>query len=460
MKRSAVITVLLAGLMLVGSMLGGCAASKRDQSFKEFAYGEDGPVVLSAAQHEQVADGYLRRDKPEMAFVHYNKAINLDPDGLGARVKKGDLLVAKGLDEQALAEYLEVLARDPDHALANSGAGAVYFRAGLHDEARTHLEKAVRLNPLLWKANSYLGILSDRAGDHDRAVECYSAALGTHQGEGAAEIYNNLGVVHIARGEYGLAVDAFRRALKAGAVSARTYNNLGLALVRLDRLDEALEAFKYAGGESRANNNLGYVLLTDDRPELAVPYFERAVELAPSYYVTAADNLNRARLAVRFRKSATARDNDGSTPNPLPSASFPDAGQTPDGPAATPAVAGPSSRGSVRAIAHVPGGKTGEAIQGMADDMERVKTYGLHVSSWRDHDSAFDHCAALRAQGYEPWINRVDLGEKGVWFRVLVGSYDSVGAAQAGRPAVLAALGLERAMVYERAVPAAGGEPL
>lgn len=448
MKRSIVIAIAL----LAGLVLGGCAASsKHDQSFKEFAYGEDGPVTLTPAQHEQVADGFLRRDKPEMAFMHYNTAIGLDPDNLSVRVKKGDLLVLKGLDEQALAEYLEVLARDGDHAVANGAAGAVYFRAGLYGEARTHLERAVRLDPTLWRASNYLGILCDRAGDHERAVEHYTAALAHGPASGSGEIYNNLGVVHIARKEYGLAVDAFRRALKDGDVSPRTYNNLGLALTRLDRLDEALESFKYAGGAFRANNNLGYVLLTDDQPEKAVPYFERAVELAPSYYVKAAENLNRARLAARFRKSARARNLNGSTPNPLPSASFPDAGQTPDGPAATPAVAGPSLRGAVRAIAHAPTG---------ADSGDAIKTYGLHVSSWKDHDHAFAQCATLREQGYEPWINRIDLGDKGVWFRVLVGSYGSVGAAQAGRPAILTALGLERATVYERKIPTAAGTDL
>jgi Flp pilus assembly protein TadD len=451
MGRNIIITVAL----LAGLVLGGCAtAPKTDQSFREFAYGEDGPVTLTAAQHEQVADGFLRRNKPEMAFVHYNQAINLDPDNLAVRVKKGDLLVLKGLDEQALAEYLEVLKRDENHAIANEAAGAVYFRAGLYVEAEYHLEKAVRLNPLLWKANNYLGILNDRAGNYDLAAQYFTTALELHHGNDSAEIYNNLGVVCIARKEYGQAVDAFRRALKNGAVSGRTYNNLGLALARMNRLDEALEAFKYAGGESRANNNLGYVLLTDDKPELAVPYFERAVELAPSYYVKAADNLNRARLAARFRKSAGAHHADGSTPNPLLRPSFPDAGQNPGGPAATPAVAGPPTPGDIQKISHAPSAGAGEG------DSILTKTYGLHVSSWRDHEWAFSHCAKLRAKGYETWINRVDLGEKGVWYRVLVGSYPTVDAACAARPEVLSSLALDRAPVFERAIPVAEGESL
>ncbi len=67
------IIAILAALML----LTGCAIkSQDDQSFDEFAYSEDGPVKLTSEQHEQVADGFLRRNNSEMAFMHYNKGIS------------------------------------------------------------------------------------------------------------------------------------------------------------------------------------------------------------------------------------------------------------------------------------------------------------------------------------------------------------------------------------------------
>ena len=132
--------VIIIAILLLGLALAGCAArGKQDQSFSEFAWDKESPVSLTAAQHEQVADGFLRRGKPEMAFIHFNKALEQEPENMDVRVKKGDLLVSKGLDEQALAEFLYVLKRQPDHAIANEAAGTVYFRAGLYDEARTHL---------------------------------------------------------------------------------------------------------------------------------------------------------------------------------------------------------------------------------------------------------------------------------------------------------------------------------
>jgi Flp pilus assembly protein TadD len=443
MKKLSVIAVaLLAGLVLSGCM----GKSYDDKTFDQLAYGEKSPVNLTSEQHEQVGDGYVRRNKPEMALVHFNKAIELDGNNLDARVKRGNLLVAQGLDEQALAEFNKVLEKNPDHAIANEAAGCVYFRAGLYDEAEAHLNRAVALNPMLWKAHNFLGIIHDRDRDYDQAAKEFSAALELHQGSGVDEIYNNLGVVHIARKQYAQAVETFRQALQAGGVSARTYNNLGLALARMGRLDEAFESFKYAGGEAKANNNLGYVLLTENHPARAVPYFEKAIELSPNYYVKAADNLKRARLAARFQEGATQLS--GSTPNPLLRQSFPDSKQNPGEPAASPASAGspPPSAKVVKAALEEPG-------SGDQTIISHEKTYGLHVSSWRDRKSAVEHCEKLKKQGFDTWINQVDLGDKGVWYRVLVGKFASVKEAQAERPDVLAILNLDSAPVFERAAP-------
>ncbi|BCS89627.1 SPOR domain-containing protein [Pseudodesulfovibrio sediminis] len=436
-------------ILIVGLAMIGCVPKSNDMTFNELAYGNGSTIDFTSAQHEQVGDGYMRRGQPEMAIMHYNKAIEKDEKNLDVRVKRGNLLISQHLDEQALAEFNKVLQINPDHAIANESIGGVYFRAGLFDEAEIYLTKAVKLNPMLWKAHNYLGILFDRQGKYALASEHFSTALELHQGNGTDEINNNLGVVHLAQKQYAQAVECFRRALKAGGVSARTYNNLGLALARMGRLDEALESFKYAGGEAKANNNLGYVLLSDNQPAKAVPYFEKALELSPSYYVKAADNLKRARLAARFQANSD-QELSGSTPNPLLRKSFPDTKQIPGEPAASPASAGsPSPSATVQNVALV---VPGAGVPNISE-----KSYGLHVSSLRDHKDAFDYCAVLRKQGFDTWINQVDLGTKGIWYRVLVGKFSTIKEAKAERPDVLDILNLGQAPVFERVNPKVEG---
>ncbi len=116
--------------------------------------------------------------------------------------------------------------------------------------------------------------------------------------------------------------------------------------------------------------------------------------------------------------------------------------QNPGGPAASPASAGPPS-GDFREISLAPG--SGDDIQ--------TPSFGIHVSSWRDYEQAFGHCERLQKQGFETWVNQVDLGSKGIWYRVLVGRFDSKAEAAKGRPDVLAVLGLDSAMVFERVMP-------
>ena len=78
----------------------------------------------------------------------------------------------------------------------------------------------------------------------------------------------------------------------------KLYNNLGLALGKLGRYPEALEAFTHGGDEAQAYNNLGCLYLDNGDYERAAACFERATELRTSFYAKANDNLKKARQAI------------------------------------------------------------------------------------------------------------------------------------------------------------------
>lgn len=471
-------------ILLAATLLGGCAARKsgNGESFQEFAWGGDSE--LTADQHLQVGRGMAADGKPEMALVHLNRAQNMAPENIEIRAFKGEMLLEQGATEAALREFRAVLEKQPDHAGAHEGAGVVFYLAGLDDEAEEHLQSALETNPERWKANCYYGVLHDRRGNPDLAAKHFRLALKSANGKDAARVVNNLGVTHMARQQYRQAARLFRNALESGGASARTYNNLGLALTRMGRLDEALEAFRYGGNESKAYNNLGYVLLMEGRPQQAAGYFERAVELSPTFYDKAFENLKRARMAA-----SSGTENEGSTPNLPPLASSGNerrsiaeaaalpAAATATGPAADPASLGftslpPGFADEPEATASAPtateatatetvateatvGEMVAEdatdvsAAEGVSDTIEEKRAeYGLHVSSWRDTEHARKHMEALKHDGFESSLATADLGEKGVWHRVLVGHYSSLQEAMDARPAVLKRLGLEQAGVY------------
>ncbi len=51
--------------------------------------------------------------------------------------------------------------------------------------------------------------------------------------------------------------------------------------------------------------------------------------------------------------------------------------------------------------------------------------YTIHESSWQDLESAADRARVLKNKGFNARIRRVDLGNKGIWHRVLIGDFNS-----------------------------------
>jgi tetratricopeptide (TPR) repeat protein len=100
-------------------------------------------------------------------------------------------------------------------------------------------------------------------------------------------------------GEYGKSVEAYTKALRINEKVSATYNNLGMALGKLGRYDEAMNAFKRAGDEASAYNNLGMIYMADKKYEKALIAFEKAIELKPTFYVKASENMAKAKAAMK-----------------------------------------------------------------------------------------------------------------------------------------------------------------
>jgi tetratricopeptide (TPR) repeat protein len=98
-----------------------------------------------------------------------------------------------------------------------------------------------------------------------------------------AAILNNLGYVQMAAGSVEKSVTTFRAALAADPTSLRARNNLGFALARLEKDEEALAAFRAAGDEADARYNLGLACeMRDDRAS-AITHYRAALAARPNH---------------------------------------------------------------------------------------------------------------------------------------------------------------------------------
>ncbi|MGD8453557.1 MAG: tetratricopeptide repeat protein [Phycisphaerae bacterium] len=163
--------------------------------------------------------------------------------------------------------------------------GRRYQRLGESDRAAECYAKAVKLAPDFVTARSKYGTLLAQTGHLPEAIEQLQQALATGQlrpGETKqtlARVHTNLATALTDSGSPAEGVEHYRQALELDPAGAEDYVQfkLGLALVKLDRLEEAVSAFEKALAISP------YPLLVLDQLSAALARlgeYERAAELA------------------------------------------------------------------------------------------------------------------------------------------------------------------------------------
>jgi tetratricopeptide (TPR) repeat protein len=99
--------------------------------------------------------------------------------------------------------------------------------------------------------------------------------------------YTNLGTALLRAGRTDDAITQFKKALEIHDDYALAHNNLGNALLRLGRVDESLahlqKALEINPNYAEAQNNLGNTLVQMSRWEEAAAHYTRALEIDPRY---------------------------------------------------------------------------------------------------------------------------------------------------------------------------------
>jgi tetratricopeptide (TPR) repeat protein len=122
----------------------------------------------------------------------------------------------------------------------------------------------------------------------DEAIAYYKKAVTINPG--SAEMQYNLGNALAREGNWADAIGCYQAALSTErdfAKAAKIRNNLGAALERLGKSDEALEEFSQAvqinGNYPEAHCNLGRMLAQLGRRDEAISHLKEALRLKPGY---------------------------------------------------------------------------------------------------------------------------------------------------------------------------------
>ena len=86
---------------------------------------------------------YFQKGKVDEAIIHYQKALEINPDYEEAHNNLGNMLFQKGRVDEAIAHFQKALTIKPDHAEAHYNLGNALLQQGRMDEAIVHFQKAL-----------------------------------------------------------------------------------------------------------------------------------------------------------------------------------------------------------------------------------------------------------------------------------------------------------------------------
>lgn len=147
------------------------------------SHGAPDTSEMSAEDHQNKGDEYVRERRSFLAIEEYRQAIKQGIDHAAIYRKLGKVLYMMGLIEDAIVELEKAVERSPDIDVYRIELGILYLARDRLEPAKKHFYAALEINPGFTNVYYYLGELFLKAGDYDMAwLSAKMAKRMGHQG--------------------------------------------------------------------------------------------------------------------------------------------------------------------------------------------------------------------------------------------------------------------------------------
>lgn len=172
---------------------------------------------------------FIRQHPFKVSQIHYD---------LGIRYARHGAL------DLAIQEFKTAIRYNSQSSACHYQLGDACFKAGRYDEAICALQAAIRIQPAYAEAHIKLGMVLGHAGLWQEAmrtlktgiVYCNTPVI-------AATAYHYLGKIHAQQGQYAIAMEEIRVALRLDPALGMAYYDLALLYSQLDEEGLAMQAF-------------------------------------------------------------------------------------------------------------------------------------------------------------------------------------------------------------------------
>src|SRR5262245_31574305 len=192
------------------------------------------------------AAGFLGKWEPmkyKEALGHFDSSIEADPMFIYAYFAQGAIHIECKEHDNAVAKYQLATEISPS-AQTFTRAGAYLRRPEWHADSIPMFRKAADLKPSA-NAYTYWGMALRDLGKHDdEARDLFQKAIATDKT--SPNGYNQLGLLYLDEGKWDEAADNFNLAIKYSPEWSNYHYNLGVALRRAGKPEQAKPAFEKA----------------------------------------------------------------------------------------------------------------------------------------------------------------------------------------------------------------------
>ncbi len=246
-----------------------------------------------------LGDVYLAMARYQEAGTAYRQAIKLDSDFAWPYHSLGLISTDHGAHESALTLYRQAIERhldDEARAISWNKMGDTQLALEAPEEATRAYQRAINLSPAYpWPYHS-LGVIHEERGvlhedwnAYESALDYYQQAIDRYaEGEdkGRSLSWNGLGNVYRALDRLDEALKAYRRSSRFDPIFAAPWNSLGDIHQHLAQYDQAIESYRRAieleDSNAHPYHNLGLIYEILEDYKAAISRFREAIERYPA----------------------------------------------------------------------------------------------------------------------------------------------------------------------------------
>jgi len=226
----------LLGLLIAAVWAAGNILSCRPRTAAALA----GVAVVLCTGCSWVQAGYWKD-----SVTVFERALAVTRNNMLAEYHLGWALEKQGRLSEAIPHFRETTRIDPQSMPGYYATGSTLAAMGKYSEAADSFRLAIRYQNNYADAYYFLALMMVQAHRAPEAIEPFRQALKLGiKPEFAAQAHNHLGMYFVSQGERENALAEFRAAVNSDANLTPAQKNLGIALVRAGRPQDALEHFR------------------------------------------------------------------------------------------------------------------------------------------------------------------------------------------------------------------------